>query len=319
MKLHTVSVIIPTHSRPQLLTRAVGSARAAGEHVEVVVVDDASRDETAEVCRGLEGIRYVRLERNQGVAGARNAGLLASRGEHISFLDDDDERLPGSLDLQLAALSASPDAALIYGQALYDSGADHRGRTFFPQVCPRGDVFWELLGRNFIPCGSAVFRRSCLLRAGLLDTSVSGIDDWDLWIRLAAHYPVRALERPVMVWRRPRPDSAQISAHAVEMVALSTRQFHRRWLKLPRAAAAPERVRRAAARQFSGTMASHLALEAARSLSYGRLGRALLCASAALRQHPLGLVWRVLGGSAGVGPGRAEQTGVIPNDQNVRR
>lgn len=292
----TVSVIIPTRSRPLLLPRAVESARAAGERVEVVVVDDASTDETAEVCRDLEGIRYVRLERNQGVAGARNAGLLASRGEYVSFLDDDDVRLPGSLDMQLAALRATPEAGLIYGQALYDTGADHRGRTFYPRFCPRGDVFWELLARNFIPCGSAVFRRSCLPGAGLLDTSVSGIDDWDLWIRLAAVYPVAALERPVMVWRKPTPDSGQLSAHAAEMVTLSTRQFHRHWLKLPRAVGAPATLKRAASRRFSGTMASHLALEAARSLTYGRVRRALLCASAALRLHPLGLVWRVLGG-----------------------
>ncbi|MDQ5836983.1 MAG: glycosyltransferase, partial [Acidobacteriota bacterium] len=96
----SVSVIIPTHNRPRLLPRAVESAHAAGEDVEVVIVDDASTDETAEVCRGLAGVKYIRLERNQGVAGARNVGLLASGGEYVAFLDDDDLRLPGSLDLQ---------------------------------------------------------------------------------------------------------------------------------------------------------------------------------------------------------------------------
>jgi len=67
------SIIIATRSRPRLLPRAVKSAQAAGSNVEVVVVDDASTDETAEVCRGLSGITYVRAEHNQRVAGARTS------------------------------------------------------------------------------------------------------------------------------------------------------------------------------------------------------------------------------------------------------
>src|SRR5437588_12046341 len=96
-RMPSVSVIIPTHRRPHLLGRAVESARAAGESVEVVVVDDASTDETAEVCASIPNIRYVRIESNRRVAGARNVGLLACAGEYLSFLDDDDLRLPGSL------------------------------------------------------------------------------------------------------------------------------------------------------------------------------------------------------------------------------
>ena len=114
-----VSIIITTHSRPHLLERAIDSAFAAGTKVEVVVVDDASTDDTAKVCQALKGIRYVRLVQNQGVAGARNVGVLVSSGDYIALLDDDDVRLPGSLDLQLAALRDTPGAALIYGQALF--------------------------------------------------------------------------------------------------------------------------------------------------------------------------------------------------------
>ena len=100
----SISLIIPTHSRPHLLPRAVESALAAGTDVEVVVVDDASTDDTADVCRSMKGINYIRLAHRQGVAGARNAGVLTSSAEYIAFLDDDDLRLPGSLDRQLAIL-----------------------------------------------------------------------------------------------------------------------------------------------------------------------------------------------------------------------
>lgn len=283
-----ISVIIPTHNRPQLLPRAVESAFAAGTDVEVVVVDDASTDETAAVCKSLEGIKYVRVENNQGVAGARNVGLLASTADYIALLDDDDVRTVGSLDLQLARLNNEPDAALIYGQA-FVSSTDRLKYDRYPQPCASGDVFWQLLVQNFIPSGSVVFRRSCLHRTGLFDASLPGIDDWDLWIRIAALYPVAALDQPVVTWRKPSPDSDQFSARAVEMVAISTKQFRERWSSLPRAAAAPAAVRRNMSRQFSQNMASHLVCEAARSLSYWQLRRASRCLAAALRFHAPGL------------------------------
>jgi glycosyltransferase involved in cell wall biosynthesis len=90
-----------------LLPRAVESALGAGTGVEVIVVDDASTDGTARVCAQLQGIKYIRLDRNQGVAGARNIGLLESSADFIAFLDDDDLRLPGSLDHQLSLFEGS--------------------------------------------------------------------------------------------------------------------------------------------------------------------------------------------------------------------
>jgi glycosyltransferase involved in cell wall biosynthesis len=290
----SISVIIPTHSRPHLLPRAVESALAAATEVEVVVVDDASTDDTAEVCRALNGISYIRLAHNQGVAGARNVGVLSSSAEYIAFLDDDDLRLPGSLDLQLAILRNTPSAALIYGQALIGGATDHFAGDRYPQPCPEGDIFWQLVTQNFIPSGSVLFRRSCLFSTGLLDRSIAGIDDWDLWVRVAALYPVAALDEPVVIWRRPSPDSDQSSARAVDMVAMSTRQFRRHWLRLPRVAQASPAVRRKAARRFSQNMASHLASEAIRSLSRGQVMRANHCVVAALRHHSPGLAWRVL-------------------------
>ena len=117
----TASIIITTNNRPHVLPRAVASAHASGKDVEVVVVDDASSDETAEVCKSLSNINYVRVERNQGVAGARNIGLVASSGAYVSFLDDDDTRIAGSLDQQISVLELDSEAGLIYSQACHDN------------------------------------------------------------------------------------------------------------------------------------------------------------------------------------------------------
>ena len=284
----TVSVIITTHNRPHLLPTAIKSARAAGKDVEVVVVDDASTDETANVCRSISNIRYVRVERNQKVAAARNIGVLVSRGEYITFLDDDDARLAGSLDLQLEALASVPEAGLIYGQALVSNQSNMATGDYNPKRCPQGDVFWELLSRNFIPCGTALFRRSCLFRAGLLDQSVPGIDDWDLWVRISALYDVIALKQPVILWRRSTPVSGQGTSRANELVAMSTRQFRKKWLKLARVADAPAKKRREVWQDFSRNMAAHLALETARAFKYGNFLIAPENLMTALSLHPWG-------------------------------
>src|SRR5262245_2281056 len=107
------SIIITTHQRPALLRRAIHSASNAGRDLEVEVVDDASTDEPAAICESITGINYLRVEHNQGVAGARNIGLVASSGEYVSFLDDDDLRLPGSIDQQVKLLDQTPEAGLI--------------------------------------------------------------------------------------------------------------------------------------------------------------------------------------------------------------
>ena len=284
----TVSVIVTTHNRPRLLPRAVASAFGAGRDPEVVVVDDASTDETARVCRGLGRIKYVRLEENQGVAGARNVGILNSVGEYLCFLDDDDVRLEHSLDWQAAALAAAPDAGMVYAQALVEEGGG--GASVYPRRCPEGDIFWELLSQNFIPCGSVLFRRSCLARVGLLDRSAPGVDDWDLWLRIASRYTVLALERPAAVWRRSTPASGQGSSRAAELVALSTRQFRGRWLRLARAASAAGSERRGAWRLFSEHAAGQLVFEAGRALGGRQLRQARACLSAALRLHTPGLL-----------------------------
>lgn len=298
----TTSVVITTHNRPHLLPRAIASAQAAGADVEVVVVDDASNDETATVCRNLAGIRYVRIERNQQVAGARNIGILNSTGNYIAFLDDDDVRLAGSLDLQTAALSSAPEAGLIYGQALIGNGQRNAQQvapeTFYPRHCPHGDVFRELLEQNFIPCGAAVFRRSCLFRIGLLDQSVPGIDDWDLWIRIAALYPVIVLEQPVMVWRKSSPVSRQGTSAVDEIAVMSTHQLKRRWLKLPQATNFPPNIRRDVWRRFSKNSTSQMAVETISALRDRHYAAARKNFLTMIRLHPRASVRLVASSSA---------------------
>jgi glycosyltransferase involved in cell wall biosynthesis len=267
-----VSLIIPTFSRPHLLPRCVESALKAGSSVEVVVVDDASSDETASVCQTLRDINYVRLDSNRGVAGARNEGVAASTGEYIGFLDDDDLRLPNSIDAQVNLLEARPEAGMVYGRAAYgDEQCRPKGGSY-PDVCPQGDIFWELMQWNFVPCLTVIFRRACLDRVGLLDESGTGVDDWDLWVRISELYPVLATEETVAIWRQPTPTSEQFSFRAERMHRRAHRLHRDKWLRLPRAMEASEEFRNEAARAFADRATQQMISEAR---SRFRAGRAL--------------------------------------------
>ena len=289
-----VSVIITTYNRPHLLPRAIESARAAGTNVEIIVVDDASKDQTANVCKNFYDIRYVRAERNYGVAGARNLGILASRSDYLCFLDDDDVRLPQSLDIQREALASTADAGFVYGQMLVSDQDGKIEAGICPPTCPQGDLFWDLLERNFIPCGSVLFRKDCLSRVGLLHEPAPGIDDWDLWVRLAELYPVAAVQQPVVIWRQPTLLSGQGSSNTVHLLSLAGDLLRRRWLQLPRALNAPPQRRRETWRRFSKNVSDQLVWEATRGFITGDLRHASKSVLTAFRLHPSAIVGTAL-------------------------
>ncbi len=294
-----VSLIIPTFCRPHLLPRCVESARQAGSSVEVIVVDDASSDETASVCRTLRDIKYVRLDSNRGVAGARNEGVGASTGEYIGFLDDDDLRLPNSIDAQVNLLEAHPNAGMVYGRALYgDEQCCPKGGAY-PDECPQGDIFWELMEWNFIPCLSVIFRRTCLDRVGRLDESGTGVDDWDLWVRISELYPIVATEQEVAIWRQPTPTSEQFSFRADRMHRRAHRLHRDKWLRLPRAMEAPEEIRNQASRAFADRATQQMISEARSRFRAGRAIDSIRLALEMARLHPRAAVRHALRPSIG--------------------
>lgn len=264
-----VSLIIPTFNRPHLLPRAVESARRAGEDVEIIVVDDASSDETASVCAALHDIKYVRLERNQGVAGARNIGLLESSGEFIAFLDDDDLRLPGSLDHQVALLMNNPEMGFVAGGVML---ADQEGVPTGEVAVPRGtsgDIFWRVLDLevHLIP-GSVVVRKQCFLEVGIFNRKLAGIDDWDMWVRIAEVYPVLLDSQPVCIYRVASPMSGQGSSGMGRHLYAAVKH-QAKLLSLPRAQAAPSAQRRSIRRNVRRRVADTLSWRAAEELPRG--------------------------------------------------
>lgn len=282
-----VSVIIPTFNRAALLPRAVESALAAGDDLEVIVVDDASEDETPGVCASLRGIRYLRLKRNMGVACARNAGIRESRADFITTLGDDDLRLPGSLDAQVRLLEESPAAAFCYGRVFVgDAVRIPPTGEVVPVRCPAGDIFWELLEQNFVPDLSVVARKVKLVEVGLFNPELSGAEDWDMWLRLSERWHVAAWEEPVAVYRRASAGSGQLCSDSAGVYRRMLR-VQKMALRLPRARAAPRAARRRARRCLLDLAYEAMIYEAQQALAGGDNVSARAKLREAFRLRPL--------------------------------
>ena len=281
-----VSLIIITRNRAHLLPRAVASALKAGTDVEVIVVDDASIDNTAALCRSLKGIKYIQLDIGQGMAAARNVGILASAADYVAFLDDDDVRLPGSLDVQVDALMNDDAAGFVCGSMIMaDQEGNLTGEVTAPNS-PGGDVFWNLLEMNFpaMPL-SVVIRKACFNRVGLLKTALLTLEDWDMFVRIAELYPVIVLDQPVGIYTKPTASSGQSSSAQAQLLSAAARH-QLQLFRLPRAQASTSERRQQARQRALNRMADTLLSSAAQALNAGEFRLACANALAALRLSP---------------------------------
>ncbi len=194
-------MVIPTWNRAGLVARAVRSALSQDwPALEVLVVDDASQDDTQARLAELDDprLRVIRQPRNGGVARARNRGIAEARGDLIAFLDSDDEWLPGKLRLQVEALRAAPPGvALVYGgvEELVPGGPPVIAR---PQAF--GRVFPAILERNVLHGfgSNGMVRREALEAVGGFDPDMPAAEDWEFLMRAARFFDVTAADAPVM-------------------------------------------------------------------------------------------------------------------------
>ncbi|MCB9450364.1 MAG: glycosyltransferase [Anaerolineaceae bacterium] len=195
------SVIIPTFNRSALLREAVDSALAQNYRpLEVIVVDDGSTDDTAELMAAYgDGVRYIR-QANAGVSAARNHGFSVSKGAFVAFLDDDDRYLPQKIERQVAYIQAHPAVGLVHSRYLLGNAAGQVvGRM---GLLSEGDVLKELLHRNFLWMSAPLIRRDVLEKVGGFDEALSTAADYDLWLRIAdAGYPFGCVQEPLGIYR----------------------------------------------------------------------------------------------------------------------
>lgn len=256
MSAPTFSVIVAAYESagriPLTLRSVLGQSRS---DLELVVVDDGSEDETAEVVERMAQrdarLRLIR-QSNRGTAGARNRGIEDSRGRYLSFLDDDDFWLPTYLERVGAALAADPSAGVGFCDAwVLDASSGRVGSRSalerfarpirrLPERIASSEALPALLRVNFLTTCATTVTREALEVAGPLDPSIRGADDWDLWLRIVGEGfgMARVPERLAVLGKRP--DS--VGADARMMAANSARTLQAALERGPGASA--ERVAR---------------------------------------------------------------------------
>lgn len=205
-----VSVVICVYKGERFLRAALESVLAQTyPAVEIVVVNDGSPDRSDDVCKPFLD-RIVHLEQgNQGLARARNRGIRESSGEYIALIDQDDLWAPDKLEKQMALFESNPSPGLVYSD--YDQidsdGRIVRRRTEEGRM-RRGMVLPDLYEHNFISTVSSVFSRRALDRVGVFNERLHFSLDWDLWLRIAAEFPVDYVDESLAFWRW-RPNHAE--------------------------------------------------------------------------------------------------------------
>lgn len=200
-----ISVIVPAYNAAATIREALASVAAQGRtDCEVIVVDDASRDETprilqAEFAHRL-GFRILRLGQNAGPAVARNRAIAEASGTWLAFLDGDDAWLPERLATQLALADVQPDVTLWCGDVVPLDNRPPPTRPPAPptllELPPRSFVF-----HNAVATSTVLVRRAAVLAAGGFDAQFVGPEDYDLWMRLALHHRLVRIETPLARYR----------------------------------------------------------------------------------------------------------------------
>jgi len=191
MQMPRVTVIIPAYNRARYLGEAIRSVlEQTFRDFELLVVDDGSTDQTAELIGSISDprVRYL-PQSHRGISPSLNAGLRAARGECVARLDSDDCWLPDMLESLVAVLDSRSDIGVAYGRGQV---MDHEGRwlshSFGTPERFRGDSLRSLVYDD-CTCNIALLaRRACFDRAGLYDETLPANEDWDMWLRVARHY-----------------------------------------------------------------------------------------------------------------------------------
>jgi glycosyltransferase involved in cell wall biosynthesis len=213
-----VSVIIATHNRAEFVGQTLKSVLdQTHKGIEVIVVDDGSTDNTADLLKQYEGrIKYVYQERSER-SKARNRGVKHSRGTYIAFLDSDDLWLPEKIERQVQLLNERPDVGVVYTDVQF---IDAKGNAYSDEISwdvPKRQVLYEdLMTHNVITgtTSSVMIRRECLDKVGLFDESMDACEDLDLFRRIAQYYTFYKIELPLVRFRI-HPGSTQVNASAM--------------------------------------------------------------------------------------------------------
>jgi glycosyltransferase involved in cell wall biosynthesis len=289
------SVIIPCYQQAHYLSEAIESALAQTHpHVEVVVIDDGSPDNTIETANRYPGVRCITQD-NLGLPAARNTGIRRSNGSFLVFLDADDRLLPTAIEAGLASLDAHPEAAFTSGRCRWIA-TDGSPLPTPEGAAADGDLYAALLRSNYVGMpATAMYRRGVfeVVHGFRTATPLQAAADYDLNLRIAGRFPICAHPQVVAEYRQRDASMSRDPALMLRSVLAA--------IKAQRPLIGPSRTHRAAYRAglrfWRNYYGRPLAHHAAGYVQRGQWGRALAATWVLLRFHPTGLADLLRGGA----------------------
>jgi glycosyltransferase involved in cell wall biosynthesis len=231
----SVSVVIPAYNAARYIGQALDSLHAQSlTDYEVIVVNDGStdRDELEQVLRSHPLSIIYLTQPNRGVSAARNAAINVARGKFYAQLDADDQWTPDYLAVQLGILSANPEAALVYPNAMIISDSTDEELEYMSINPSEGEVTFQSLVRRTCTVMTCVTARMSVIRdVGMFDEGLRTCEDFDLWLRLTKN-DARIIyhRRPLALYRRRQgslsSDRAWMSRHILTVLAKCARTLN---------------------------------------------------------------------------------------------
>lgn len=213
-----VSVIITTYNYGHLIGESIDSVISQDhDDFELIVVDDGSTDDTAEVVQGYGNrVRYVKQE-HLGISEARNHGIALARSELIAFQDADDIWAPDTLSLRVDSVLRHPELGMVFGDAavvqngrvITDSFlCDRKVLAALEKSCEEGclrviteSAFPALLKERFIPIPSIIMPKKRFEEVGMWDSSFDGVEDYEFYLRLARRFRIGYIDKVLVTCR----------------------------------------------------------------------------------------------------------------------
>lgn len=215
-----VSVVIPAYNSMTYLPETVESIlRQTFTEFEVLIIDDGSSDNIVQwSSQQLDPRIKLISQKNQGVSVARNTGIAHAQGQYIAFLDADDLWETTKLEKQVHCLENNPTVGLVHTwMALIDGKGKPTGRVIASQA--EGDVWKQLVEKNTVACSSVMARSCCFQTVGVFlprrEEYPVDVEDWEMWIRIAARYRFAVIKHPLMLYRQ-YPNSTSKNWHSIE-------------------------------------------------------------------------------------------------------
>lgn len=216
-----VSIIIPTYNRRALIGETIQSViQQSFQDWEIIVVDDGSEDDTAQVVSafGDDRISYVKIK-HCGIFGkVRNRGLEQAKSEYIAFLDSDDLWLDNKLSAQLGLLSQNPEASFVFSNVSFFGSNFHQSPPNFENLYV-GNVLVPVLGEKrfvFYP-STLLFRRDVLLKTGMMNETLAYTTDMDFFFRICQHHQgIFTNERLVQIRKHSENTTRAVSAEILD-------------------------------------------------------------------------------------------------------